>query len=481
MKLLTLWFLVLAQDKPAVKIAAVAPEKDQIKIGETVRVAFDLEIPPEWHIYPAQKPLFGKPTIFTFDGGVTAGKIEEPEPKVHKDEILEYDYHEGRVRMVVPMVLRPGPTPGPFEVKGRIDYQICDPNTCIDNSTPFSFPVTVLEGKVTPTVPMESEFDQHGFGGLILLGMLGGLVSLMMPCTYPLIPITLTYFVKQAAGSRSHGMMLSTAYATGIIATFTGLGFLLTLILGAGGARLFAANPWVNIAVGALFLWFGGSLFGWYEIRLPFGLGSKLVGGRRTGVGGAFILGLLFAVVTFTCTIPIAATILSIAAGQHRLAALIAMLFYSATMAAPFFVMGLFPGMIKEVPKSGGWLHTVKVSMAWVELALALFYFSKADQSWEIGVLSRPVMLAVWATACAVVAIYLLGLFRARPRLMRSVFALVFLGFGAFMAYGYTGKPLGLFEIVVPPPTIHGTTLPEALKEAKKLNKPLFVEFTGVT
>lgn len=469
------------KEKPTVRILAVRPEKTAVKVGECFNVAFDLEIPANWHIYPANKPLFGKPTVFIIEGAEQPGRVEEPKPKFHKEEGLEYDYHEGRVTFTVPVCLRRGPKPGPLELHGKINYQICDPNTCIDNSTPFSIGLTALEGEVKPAMPPVPEYERRGFIGLILLGMLGGLISLVMPCTYPLIPITLTYFLKQAAGSRKHGMVLSSVYSIGIIVTFTGLGFLMTILMGAGGARIFAANPWVNLGVGAMFLWFTGSLFGLYEIQLPFGLGSKLSGGQRKGVGGAFILGLLFAVVTFTCTIPIAATILSVAAGQHRLAALVAMVFYSVTMALPFFVMGFFPGMIKEVPKSGGWLTTIKVSMGFVELVLGLFYFSKADQTLEIGVLNRYVMLGAWVATCLVVGLYLLRFFRARPSATRAGCAVLFLSLGGYMASGFTGRALGILDILVPPPPIHGTTLPEAMAEAKRLGKPVFAEFTGVT
>jgi thiol:disulfide interchange protein DsbD len=234
--------------------------------------------------------------------------------------------------------------------------------------------------------------------------------------------------------------------------------------------------------VASLFAWFAGSLFGWYEIQLPFGLGAKLAGGgQRKGAGGAFILGLLFAVVTFTCTIPIAGTILSFAAGQQRFAALLAMLAYSVTMSLPFFLMGLFPGMIKEVPKSGGWLTTVKVSMGFVEVALACFYLSKSDQAWDIGVLTRWIILGVYVATCLVVALYLLNFFRSRPGALRIAFAAVFLSMGGFAVLGLTGKPLGLAETIIPPPPIHGTTMPKAMEDARKQGKPLFIEFTGVT
>src|ERR1043166_5466651 len=332
--------------KPTVTVESVKTDKTEVKVGETFKATFQLVISPEWHIYPAdKKQVTGIPTHFEFESAERAGPVEQPKGTVHMEEgVGEYEFFENRVSLTVPMRLKEGPKPGPFEVRGKVTYQICQlEGVCIKGEAPFQFPVKVLEGKVAPAPAAEDpEYAQRGFGGLILLGILGGLISLIMPCTYPLIPITLTYFVKQAAGSRGHGLVLSTIYSLGIIISFTGLGFILTLVLGPSGARDFAANPWVNIAVGLLFLWFTGSLFGWYEIRLPFGLGEKLTGGQRKGVGGAFILGLLFSVVTFTCTIPIAATILTLAAGEHRFAAVTAMLFYSATMALPFFLMGLF-------------------------------------------------------------------------------------------------------------------------------------------
>lgn len=471
------------QERAPVTIEARAGNAEA-KVGELFEVTVGMEIPVGWYIYPAGKSEAGKPTSFTFEGADVAGPVRQPAPKFKpaKDPLPAYEYHEGRVAFVIPLRLRGTFAPGPIEVKGKAVYQICS-DVCIDRKKDFSFVITLLPGGAEVAAPTAAdlEFAQRGFLGLLLLGMLGGLVSLIMPCTYPLIPITLTYFVKQAAGSRAHGLALSSVYAAGIIVTFTGLGFLMTLLLGSGGATIFAANPWVNVVVGLLFLWFTGSLFGWYEIQLPFGLGASLAGGRRKGMGGAFILGLLFAIVTFTCTIPIAATILSVAAGQHKFAALLAMLFYSITMALPFFLMGLFPGLIREVPKSGGWLTTVKISMGFVELGLALFYFSKADQVTETNILTRHVMLAIWVGVSLAVALYLLRFFRARPTAMRLGGAALFLAFGGVMAYGFTGNPLGRLEIIVPPEAIHGTTLPAGLAEAKRQGKPLFAEFTGLT
>jgi len=468
---------------PFVKVLAVRPHKSKVKVGEAFKLSLDLEIAAGHYIYPHAPTTSGKPTRLQVQGGKVGEAWEEPKPKTHKVPGLDpYEAHEGTLALTVPLQIEKGPAPGAFEAKAKLIYQICNEDNCFDNATSFTFPMEIQPGEGPSTEPSSEDFSQYGFTGLILLGILGGLISLIMPCTYPLIPITLTYFVKQAAGSRSHGLLLSTLYSLGIIMTFTGLGFAMSVLLGAGGARTFAANPWVNIAVALLFLWFAGSLFGWYEIQLPFGLGAKLAGGgQRKGAGGAFILGLLFAVVTFTCTIPIAGTILSFAAGQERFAALLAMLAYSITMSLPFFFMGLFPGMIKEVPKSGGWLTSVKICMGFVEVALAGFYLSKSDQAWDFGVLNRSIILVLYLLTCLVVAFYLLNFFRSRPGALRIGFASLFLILAGFSGYGLTGKPLGLAETIIPPPPIHGTTLPKALEDARKQNKPLFIEFTGVT
>ncbi len=468
-------------DVPAVRVRQARPDRDRVRAGEAFKVGIEVEIPAGYHLYPAATRFRKKPTVFVFDGGEPAGPVVEPAPKRHKDEFDEYDYHEGTVGFEVPVRLKPGPPPGSLEVTGRIEYEICSSERCVQGKTPFAFKVELLEGFVAQERPAVRAREERGFLGLILLGMVGGLLSLVMPCTYPIIPLTITYFVKQAAGSRAHGLALSGVYSLGIILSFTGIGLVMTMLLGAGGPTIFAANPWVNLAVGALFLWFAGSLFGLYEIRIPLGLGSKLVSGPRKGAGGAFILGLLFSVVTFTCTIPIAATILAMAAGQQRAAALVAMLSYSVTMALPFFLMGFFPAAIRDVPKGGGWLNTIKVTMGFVEVGLALYYFSKADQVVGINVLNRWVMLAVWVAVAAVAALYLLDFFRSRIGPIRIGSAAAFLAFGGFMATGFWGRSLGRMEILVPPPPIHGTTFPAALEEAGRLKKPLFVEFTGLT
>lgn len=338
------------------------------------------------------------------------------------------------------------------------------------------------------------KLKEKGLGWLLGLAALGGLISLIMPCVYPLIPITLTYFLKQGGGSRAAGLRLSAVYGLGIIIAFTGLGFLLTLLLGASGARQFAAHPVTNLAVSLLFGVFALSMFGLFEIKLPDSwTGALTGGGPKSGLGGAFLLGLLFSVVTFTCTIPIAATVLAVAAsgGSNSLAGLLAMLVYSTTMAAPFLVLGFFPSMIKEIPKSGGWMHTVKVVTGFFEIALAVGYIWKADLGWGWGFFDRWNVLALWISVCLIAAAYLLGLFRMKGDgetrevgLARMGAALVFAFCGFVLVGGLAGRPVGVFNAVLPPDFsswIAHDDLEKAEEASRKEGKPLFIEFTGVT
>lgn len=512
---------------PELKVLSAKPSKTEVKVGETFTLAVEVAIPKNWHIYPAAATTTGTPTAFEFPGFELAGKIVEPKPKVEpgKGRVEAYEYHEGTVAFQVPVRLKDGATPGPLVAKGKVTYQLCDPKICLPPSEAgVEFPVTVQEGKVAApatknaaTQAATQELEKSGLGGFFLLAIGGGLLSLIMPCVYPLIPITITYFIKQGAGSRAKSLLLSGAYAAGIIVVFTIVGFLFSIFLGAAGARLFAADWRVNVGVAALFFWFAFSLFGLYEITLPSALTGSLTGKQRSGVGGAFILGGLFSVVTFTCTIPIAATILAVAsssAGEQRFVGLLAMLVYSATMAVPFFLLGLFPSLLTGVRKgSGDWLHTVKVTAGFAELALALFYLAKADQVSGWGVLTRPVMISVWVAVLVLMAFYLLRVFqlkgdeidpeppadggppaRRQVGVFRMLLALFFLVNGVYVASGFSGRTLGVWDIVLPvnvegPATAgngaakekHFDSLAEAEAEAKRTGKPVFVEFTGVT
>jgi thiol:disulfide interchange protein len=517
------------------KVVSITASKSVVKVGEPFGVTIDLEIPEGWYIYPTTPTTTGIVTKLQLTGAEPAGKAEGPKPKTHPPEGIApaYEYLDGKFTLKFPMRLKDGPAPGPLDLSGKLIYQICTPKNCALGRTAVSLKLTVKEGKLEvdalPPMPASSEagkdlaqkyaqaeYDKLGLMGFLLLAVGGGLISLVMPCVFPIVPITITYFVKQGDGSRAKSIFLSLAYSLGIIVAFTGVGFLFSTIIGeADGARRFAANMYVNIVVAGLFLWFAFSLFGLYEITLP----SWLVGGvtsqQRKGAGGAFILGCLFSVVTFTCTIPIAGTILAVSASgaaQYRFIGIVAMLVYSATMALPFFLLGLFPSLVSGFRKSAGdWLHTVKVTMGFAELALACFYLSKADNAGGWGVVTRFVMVAIWVAVLIFMILYLLRVFqlkgdepdpapaadgagipaRRQIGLGRMLIALALGVLAVSFSTGFGGGQLGWLNFVLPPAfetaeaggireSVHGRFGP-AQEEAKKTGKPIFLEFTGAS
>jgi thiol:disulfide interchange protein DsbD len=282
------------------------------------------------------------------------------------------------------------------------------------------------------------------------------------------------------------------------------VGFLFTVLLGADGPRIFAANKWVNLAIAGLFFYFAFSLFGLYEIKLPSFVTSAASGSSpRQGVGGAFVLGLAFAVVTFTCVIPIAAAVLTVASGGDKFAGTIAMLAYSITMALPFIVIGVFPGLVASVPRGGSWMNTVKIVAGFLEIALAAQYLGNADLIFGWGFVTRTTLLTTWIAVCVMCTLYLLGVFRMKDDIAdapvgvgKAMTAMLFVALSIYLARGFVGGNLGVFETVLLPdtggtsssafgkPTMHepdASTLKEALAKAKKADKPVFIEFTGVT
>lgn len=376
----------------------------------------------------------------------------------------------------------------------------------------WTFTVNATTG---PAVPEEGgkkvqseeakELLEKGFLGFLLACVFGGLISLIMPCVYPLIPITLTFFVKQSSGSKARTTGLAFMYGLGIIVTFTGLGFLLSKVIGVVGARVFAADPWVNLVIAAIFLLLGFSLLGMFELKLPGFLTNRVSGGApKQGGLGAFGLGLIFAIVTFTCTIPVAGGLLSLAAsGGNAGWALAGMLVYSITMAFPFLMLGLFPGLLQKIPRSGGWLETVKVGAGFLEIALVFYYLAKADFGFFglEGYMSREMVLAIWVGLMVATSAWLLGVWRFNndPESKgigfgRATWAFLFGVFGIWLATGLVGNHLGAFETVLPISENSGSSRPggvekpeefrdydEALAAAKKESKPVFVDFTGFT
>ncbi len=353
-----------------------------------------------------------------------------------------------------------------------------------------------------------------------------GALSLLTPCVFPMVPITVSYFTSHSGTDRRTALRNALVFGVGIVLTFTALGIALAAFIGATGIALFAANPWVNLALTAIFVAFALNLFGAYEITIPSRWLTQLDAATRSrdgaGMVGALLMGLTFTLTSFTCTAPFVGTVLVTAAQGQWKQPVVGMLTYSTVFALPFFVLALVPQWLSRLPKSGGWLNAVKVVMGFVELAAALKFLANVDLVWHWGVVTRTVVLACWVALAALTTWYLLGrlqLSHDSPVTTVSVGRLLVAGgslaTGIWLATGLTGRSLGSLEAFLPideaalmasgttaaiagAPTAAGPTsgtlhtadadLPwrlndyaGALAQAQQEHKPVFIDFTGYT
>lgn len=377
----------------------------------------------------------------------------------------------------------------------------------------------LAQGGAAPATPTTSEPNLMAFA---LTGFGAGLLALLTPCVFPMIPITFAFFTKQATETGTSILKLATAYCLGIIITFTGFGAVTALVLGPAGANRLAANPWVNLVFAAIFIVFGLALLEVLDLTLPPAI-QRLVGGPSSGdekkkkspIATVLFMGLTFVVAAFTCTAPFIGTVLVAAASAGSAAGwvrpIVGMASFSTALALPFFLLALFPGLLAKLPRSGAWMTTVKGAMGFIELGAALKFISNADLVWQWGIITRSLILAVWTVLTFGAAAWLTGKLEIGPStpsgrmtVGRGLSVGLFAALGVFFLVGLTGQPLpGLEGAFLPPPSygyaakqaapVAETTttaaaarefkndLPGAIAEAKKLNRLIFVDFTGYT
>ncbi len=349
---------------------------------------------------------------------------------------------------------------------------------------------------------------QGSIWSFVWLAMTVGALSLLTPCVFPMVPITVSYFTKHAAGSRGKAVGQAATYVLGIVFTFTALGMAMALLVGATGLNRFAASPWVNLLITGIFVAFALSLFGAFEIGLPPALVNKLdsltrrQGGSRTLA--TLLMGLTFTLTTFSCTAPFIGTLLVMAAGGDWTWPLVGMIVYSTVFALPFFVLALMPQWVASLPRSGGWMNSVKVLMAFLVIAAATKFISNVDKVWGWGVFTHDVVLAAWVVIFVLMAIYVMGLFRFAHEppvqhvgIARLTTAIVCGTIGLWLTTGLHGKPLGELDAFLP---LDGSPkmgvaaaaasdelswitndYPQALAVARRDGKRVFVDFTGYT
>ena len=339
------------------------------------------------------------------------------------------------------------------------------------------------------------------------LAAVTGALSLLTPCVFPMLPITVAYFNGNSGKSNAHVLRHALLFASGIVVTFTALGLGLAVVIGAAGLSRFASNPWVNVGIGLVFVAFALSLLGLYDIPLPFGnrLLNRVDASARQRSGNAFgsvLMGFAFTLASFTCTAPFVGPLLVSAARGDWLRPLVGMAVFSIVFATPFFVLALVPRWTTALPRAGGWLQEVKVVVGLFEIAAAVKFFSNADLVWRTGLISRNASLLVWIAMAAASAIYLAVVTlrstksRTISRSLSWLSVTAAAGIALWLASGLTGRPLGEIEAFLPPSSVTpaGPSLGRpvaltwilndhrrALAAASSSNRLVFIDFTGYT
>lgn len=532
LKALVLCFLlsaaVFAQDPTVWTIDSDAKGRT-LSAGNEFSVVLRSAIEPGWHLYALDQPDGGpiKTTIKVTpdDPFEIGGEIVSPDPFVEPDpnfivdgKPLDTKFYKDSVEFTVP--IRALAEVAAEKLRLDVRFQLCNETYCLPPKTVrVSFSGTENVRRSSSAVIPDTASTPAAFGatqdsgvdlwGFVWLAATLGALSLLTPCVFPMIPITVSYFTNHSSGSRSKAVRLAAIYSAGIIATFTLLGMLLAIFVGAAGINLFAANPWVNLLITGIFLFFAFNLFGAYEISIPTGVLTKLDKftrsreGEGSGVVGALLMGLTFTLTSFTCTSPFVGTILVSASQGDWEMPLIGMLAFSSVFAAPFFVLALAPQLAAQLPRAGGWMNVVKVSMGFLEIAAAMKFLSNVDLVWKWGIFTRDVVLAIWIAIGLILTVYLLGKFQLfndsrseRIGAGRVVAAIVTLAVSFYLVTGLFGAKLGELEAFLPPDLSTKTTgigsggdglewilndYEGALAKAKAENKRLFVDFTGYT
>ncbi len=485
-------------------------------------------LPEPWHLYSFTTPKgTGIPFSVSFPEQPSVESLQayQPKPirKLDPNFGAESETFEGDITFyVVPKLT--GAAPAGLSM--RLRYQICTDKQCVPQkktvavagftpgasaafSPPEGFSAVPSAGPASAAAgakPVEkaSNEDSQSLGAYLLTAFGLGLAALFTPCVFPMIPFVMSGFLNRDTGSKKEGVMQAGLFSLGIIVLFCLLGFAVTAILGPFGVVQLGSSPWVNTFIALLFGVFGLSLLGAFEITLPVWLTSAVdEKSRQGGSVGTLLMSLSFALTSFACVGPFVGTLLagSIQAKGFRPAA--GMATFATGLAAPFFLLALFPQYLKRMPKSGGWLARVKVVMGFLVMAAMLKYVSNIDAVLQWGFLTRERFLAAWVVLFSLAGLYLLGFLRMEGigpndhmgvgRLLTGALLLIF---GIHLIPGMLGGRLGELDAYIPPPSENAAgaaasggaaasnkwiknQYAEALAKAKAENKNVLINFTG--
>ena len=403
----------------------------------------------------------------------------------------------------------------------RVRFNACDDKMCTAPET-FEY---ITSSPDSPIASSPDNDNQKSIWWVFVMGLLGGLLAIFTPCVWPIIPMTVSFFIKRggAAKGTTNAQVVRDAilYGMSIVIIYVGLGLLVTLVFGASALNALSTNAVVNIIFFLILVLFAASFFGAFEITLPSSWSTALnsKSSNTTGFLSILLMAFTLVVVSFSCTGPIIGTLLVEAAGKSLLAPAMGMLGFAIALALPFSLFAMFPSVLKKLPKSGGWMNTFKVTLAFLELALALKFLSVADLAYGWHILDREVFVSLWIVIFSLLGCYLLGLIsfphddeeHKTTSVSRLFLAIISLAFAMYMVPGLWGAPLRAISAFAPPMStqdwvitpgavthsqlpiansqyttmsvhegqITFTDYDEGMAYAKENNMPVFLDFNG--
>ncbi|MFD1469257.1 cytochrome c biogenesis protein CcdA [Hymenobacter caeli] len=558
------------------------------KVGQEVELLVNARIDDKWHLYATDFSEDVGPVVFTLKfapspayalvGKPQSVKSHHQQDEVFKGEVAFWE-KTGQIRQRIKIL-----QPGPLTISAAADYQSCTDvdGRCVPGNDALTFGPLQVSGAAAATAPpaatplaaksmaavapvakapaaapgpanpaaaapelaatsspvavasapavavaagaaADPVGQAGGLWSFALLAFTFGLAALLTPCVFPMVPMTVSLFTS-GNDSRRRGIFKALVYGASIIGIYVLMGVLVTVLLGEDGPNLIATHWLPNLIFFVVFVVFGLSFLGLFEITLPHQLVNQVdTQADKGGWAGIFFMALTLVVVSFSCTAPIVGSILSLAARGERVTPIVGMLGFSLAFALPFTLFAIFPSWLKSLPRSGGWLNTVKVVLGFVELMLALKFLSTADLAYHWHLLNRDVYLVLWIVLSSLLGLYLLGKYRLSHdspldhlSVGRLLMAVLAFAFAVYLVPGLFGAPLPLLAGYLPPQSKRDFTLAaggnipvqtaanalgetprfgdflelphglpgyfdlkQAVRVAKQLHKPIFIDFTG--
>ncbi|MFC6876978.1 protein-disulfide reductase DsbD family protein [Flavobacterium myungsuense] len=523
------------------------------KKSETIFIlTFNGVIEKDWHMYSQFTPDGGPlPLEINFKNQKgnfnLLGKAKESKTKTAYNDIFEVNetFFEHKAQITQEIALL---NPKIKTIEVELNYQVCK-EVCINLEKKLTFVMPGIAISTTKTdettvaldssksdtiskievtqkgikeVPNVSKVENskpnehRGLWSIFFIAFLSGFAALLTPCVFPMIPMTVSFFTKQSK-NKSAGIRNAIFYGISIIVIYVLLGFIVTWIFGADALNALSTNVWFNVIFFILLVVFAASFLGAFEIMLPNSWANKVDSqADRGGVIGILFMALALAIVSFSCTGPIVGTLLVEAASKGGIAPIIGMFGFSLALALPFMLFAMFPGWLHSLPKSGGWLNTVKVVLGFLELALAFKFLSNADLVLQLHWLEREVFLSIWIAIFGTLSLYLFGKITlphdsliSHISVGRFSLGLITLAFTVYMIPGLWGAPLKIINAFPPPleysespfgvgagSSVEANILPDGAKSgphrlvvfddyekglayAKSVSKPIMLDFTG--